>query len=191
MLLVVKRTWEGNPYALPCRWVSRHHNSRVHDQILLLNVSSLFSGLRTGIFRLWMYMSFLCSLLYFLWKMQHPIYSSCCGVSVVKRVHKLIILLVDVRFQMVRVCGRYGVEILLFWANRYLHAWDQLQEKLNGWPCWHVTFSSPRACCAWCEGRADVQSCASQTALTRATFAWRLESLSWIRFPFISLQPDR
>lgn len=54
--------------------------------------------------------------------MQHLINSSCCGVSVVKRVHKLIILLVDIRFQMVRVCGRYGVEILLFWANRYLHA---------------------------------------------------------------------
>lgn len=156
MLLVVKRTWEGNPYALSCWWVLWHHNSHIHDQILLLNVSSLFSGLRTGISRLWMYMSFLCSLLYFLWKMQHLIYSSCCGVFVVKRVHKLIILLVDVRFQMNRVCGRYGVEILLFWANRYSRAWDQLQEKLNGWPCWHVTFSSPRAYCAWCEGRADV-----------------------------------
>ena len=79
MLLVAKRTWEGNSCALSCGWVLRRDNSHIHDQILLLNVSSLFSGLRAGISRLWRYLSFLCSSLYVLWEMQHLIYSSCCG----------------------------------------------------------------------------------------------------------------
>lgn len=57
--------------------------------------------------------------------MQHRFYNCSVGFPL-SRVHKLIILVVDVRFQMIIVCGRYGVEILLFWAKQYLRAWDQL-----------------------------------------------------------------
>lgn len=71
--------WEGLGRRLRCP-VSEVKLCHAYDLILLPNSSSLLSGLRSGISRLWSYLSFLYSLLYIMWTMQPLIYSCCGGV---------------------------------------------------------------------------------------------------------------